>query len=124
MKKTNKFSPEVRGLEILCGVLSIRGGNLVTNVTKYEPLTGQDYLCLDDAKMRQALYARLNYGALVATGPTRQLFRYANNVRHGRNYSNAPCLDLQPSSARLFQAHQARVRASQLPRARAAPYQW
>jgi len=58
------FLRRVRDLEILWGVLSVRGGDSVINVTKYEPLTGQDSLCLDDAKKRPALYARLNYGAL------------------------------------------------------------
>ncbi|MBZ0145529.1 MAG: hypothetical protein K8F56_18310 [Rhodocyclaceae bacterium] len=58
------FPRRVRDLEILWGVLSVQGGDPVINVTKYEPLTGQDSLRLDDAKKRPALYARLNYGAL------------------------------------------------------------
>ena len=36
------FLRRVRDLEILWGVLSVRGGDSVINVTKYEPLTGQD----------------------------------------------------------------------------------
>ncbi|WP_291931125.1 hypothetical protein [Limnohabitans sp.] len=58
------FVRRMRDLEILWGVLSVHGGDPVINVTKYEPLTGQNSLCLDDAKKRPALYARLNYGAL------------------------------------------------------------
>ena len=58
------FPRRMRDLEILWGVLSIHGGDPVINVTKYEPLTGRDSLRLNDARMRPALYARLNYGAL------------------------------------------------------------
>lgn len=58
------FPRRMRDLEILWGVLSVLGGDPVINVTKYEPLTGQDSFCLDDAKKRPALYARLNYGVL------------------------------------------------------------
>lgn len=59
-----KFPRRVRDLEILWGILSVRGGDAVINVTKYEPLTSNDSLRLDDAKKHPALYARLNYGVL------------------------------------------------------------
>ncbi len=58
------FPRRVRDLEILWGVLSVRGGDPVINVTKYEPLIDQDSLRLSGAWNRPALYARLNYGAL------------------------------------------------------------
>jgi hypothetical protein len=58
------FPRRVRDLEILWGVLSVRGRDPVINVTKYQPLIDQDSLRLSDAMKRPALYARLNYGAL------------------------------------------------------------
>lgn len=58
------FPRRLRDLEILWGVLSVHRGDPVINVTKYKPLIEQASLCLNDAKKRPSLYARLNYGAL------------------------------------------------------------
>ena len=58
------FSRRVRDLEILWGVLNVRAGDSVVNVTKFEPLTHADTLRLNEVNRRPALYARLNYGVL------------------------------------------------------------
>ncbi len=59
-----EFSRRVRDLEILWGVLNVKAGKSVVNVTKFEPLAGEGSLRLTDARHRPALYARLNYGVL------------------------------------------------------------
>ncbi|MEI8312086.1 MAG: hypothetical protein WCH98_15150 [Verrucomicrobiota bacterium] len=58
------FSRRFRDLEILWGVLNVRAGDSVLNVTKFEPLAQADTLHLHEVTHRAALYARLNYGVL------------------------------------------------------------
>lgn len=58
------FSRRIRDLEILWGVLNVRAGDSVVNVTKFEPLTHADTLRLHEVTRRHTLYARLNYGVL------------------------------------------------------------
>ena len=59
-----EFSRRVRDLEILWGVLNVRAGDSVVNVTKFEPLTHTGTLRLSEVSRRPTLYARLNYGVL------------------------------------------------------------
>lgn len=59
-----EFSRRIRDLEILWGVLNVRAGDSVVNVTKFEPLTHADAFRLNEVRRRPALYARLNYGVL------------------------------------------------------------
>lgn len=58
------FSRRVRDLEILWGVLNVRAGDSVVNVTKFEPLVQADTLRLHEVTRRPVLYVRLNYGVL------------------------------------------------------------
>lgn len=58
------FARRVRDLEILWGLLNVRAGDSVVNVTKFEPIANFDSLCLSQVRQRSALYARLNYGVL------------------------------------------------------------
>lgn len=58
------FARRVRDLEILWGILNVRAGDSVVNVTKFAPLTNLDSLRLSQVRQRPALYARLNYGVL------------------------------------------------------------
>ena len=58
------FSRKVRDLEILWGVLNVRAGESLVNVTKFHPLTQLEALRLEEVSRRPALYARLNYGVL------------------------------------------------------------
>lgn len=58
------FARRIRDLEILWGILNVRAGDSVVNVTKFEPLANLDSLRLSQVRQRPALYARLNYGVL------------------------------------------------------------
>lgn len=58
------FARRVRDLEILWGILNVRAGDSVVNVTKFEPLASLGSLRLSLVRQRPALYARLNYGVL------------------------------------------------------------
>lgn len=58
------FARRVRDLEILWGLLNVRAGDSVVNVTKFEPIANFDSLRLSQVRTRSALYARLNYGVL------------------------------------------------------------
>lgn len=58
------FARRVRDLEILWGILNVRAGDSVVNVTKFEPIANFDSLRLSQVRQRSALYARLNYGVL------------------------------------------------------------
>ncbi len=58
------FAKRVRDLEILWGLLNVRAGDSVVNVTKFEPIANFDSLRLSQVRTRSALYARLNYGVL------------------------------------------------------------
>ena len=58
------FARRVRDLEILWGLLNVRAGDSVVNVTKFEPIANRDSLRLSQVQQRPALYARLNYGVL------------------------------------------------------------
>ncbi|MEI7995060.1 MAG: hypothetical protein WCH01_09180, partial [Methylococcaceae bacterium] len=58
------FARRVRDLEILWGILNVRAGDSVVNVTKFDPIANFDSLRLSQVRTRSALYARLNYGVL------------------------------------------------------------
>ncbi|OQW85977.1 MAG: hypothetical protein BWK72_19440 [Rhodoferax ferrireducens] len=58
------FARRVRDLEILWGILNVRAGDSVVNITKFDPLANLDSLRLSQVRQRPALYARLNYGVL------------------------------------------------------------
>ncbi len=58
------FARRFRDLEILWGLLNVRAGDSVINVTKFEPIANLDSLRLSEVRQRPALYARLNYGVL------------------------------------------------------------
>jgi len=72
------FSRRVRDLEILWGCLSVRGGDPVINVTKYEPLAADGELRLGEVQRLPTLYARLNYGALGHYGRPSAMWRILN----------------------------------------------
>ena len=72
------FSRRVRDLEILWGCLSVRGGDPVINVTKYEPLAAVGELRLGEVQRLPTLYARLNYGTLGHYGRPSAMWRILN----------------------------------------------
>lgn len=59
-----EFPRAFRDLEVLWGILNVRANKSVLNVTKYQPLVGEDGLTLSSARSKRWLRSRLNYGAL------------------------------------------------------------
>lgn len=58
------FAQRFRDLEILWGVMNVRAGNSVVNVTKFALVKDAAQFSLPEIKHVQSLYARLSYGVL------------------------------------------------------------